>query len=268
MPKRTDISSILIIGAGPIIIGPRCKFDYSGTQAVTPPKGLSVRFQALQSLSRFCWQASCPGYVQLRRSERRQSPDFGPRVREKPALRHIAGRHPRRNRLSGPGGHQSTHHNQQEMPACVCRLAENVLQTATLQSLSSRARAAMHCLLPILLQQGLESTASIRSRHSYRPKSFFAQIGNSGAATRRDRQIDTRPAHLEKHLANRFTRRANNADMRFQRAAHLFFHRMAMACSQFAQSLLNIIVEFSNRQTGHSYSPVIALQSLYAMKAQ
>ena len=34
MPKRTDINSILIIGAGPIIIGQACEFDYSGTQAV------------------------------------------------------------------------------------------------------------------------------------------------------------------------------------------------------------------------------------------
>ena len=34
MPKRTDISSIMIIGAGPIIIGQACEFDYSGTQAV------------------------------------------------------------------------------------------------------------------------------------------------------------------------------------------------------------------------------------------
>lgn len=33
MPKRTDIQSILIVGAGPIIIGQACEFDYSGTQA-------------------------------------------------------------------------------------------------------------------------------------------------------------------------------------------------------------------------------------------
>src|SRR3989440_6931696 len=33
MPRRTDIESILIIGAGPIIIGQACEFDYSGTQA-------------------------------------------------------------------------------------------------------------------------------------------------------------------------------------------------------------------------------------------
>ncbi|WP_426741477.1 hypothetical protein, partial [Pseudomonas aeruginosa] len=34
MPKLTDIKSILILGAGPIVIGQACEFDYSGTQAV------------------------------------------------------------------------------------------------------------------------------------------------------------------------------------------------------------------------------------------
>ena len=33
MPRRTDISSILIIGAGPIVIGQACEFEHSGTQA-------------------------------------------------------------------------------------------------------------------------------------------------------------------------------------------------------------------------------------------
>ena len=33
MPKRTDIKDILIIGAGPIVIGQACEFDYSGAQA-------------------------------------------------------------------------------------------------------------------------------------------------------------------------------------------------------------------------------------------
>ena len=34
MPRRTDIKSILVIGAGPIVIGQACEFDYSGTQAI------------------------------------------------------------------------------------------------------------------------------------------------------------------------------------------------------------------------------------------
>ena len=33
MPKRKDIQKILIIGAGPIVIGQACEFDYSGAQA-------------------------------------------------------------------------------------------------------------------------------------------------------------------------------------------------------------------------------------------
>ncbi|HVY85961.1 MAG TPA: carbamoyl-phosphate synthase large subunit [Caulobacterales bacterium] len=43
MPKRTDISSILIIGAGPIIIGQACEFDYSGVQAVKALKAEGYR---------------------------------------------------------------------------------------------------------------------------------------------------------------------------------------------------------------------------------
>ena len=43
MPRRTDISSILILGAGPIIIGQACEFDYSGTQACQALKEEGIR---------------------------------------------------------------------------------------------------------------------------------------------------------------------------------------------------------------------------------
>src|SRR5512136_1184215 len=43
MPKRTDIKSILIIGAGPIVIGQACEFDYSGTQACKALKSEGYR---------------------------------------------------------------------------------------------------------------------------------------------------------------------------------------------------------------------------------
>jgi carbamoyl-phosphate synthase large subunit len=44
MPKRTDISSVMVIGSGPIVIGQACEFDYSGTQAcrVLKAEGLRV----------------------------------------------------------------------------------------------------------------------------------------------------------------------------------------------------------------------------------
>jgi carbamoyl-phosphate synthase large subunit len=49
MPKRTDISSILIIGAGPIVIGQACEFDYSGTQACKALKAEGYRVVLINS---------------------------------------------------------------------------------------------------------------------------------------------------------------------------------------------------------------------------
>ncbi len=49
MPKRTDIESILIIGAGPIVIGQACEFDYSGTQACKALKDEGYRIVLVNS---------------------------------------------------------------------------------------------------------------------------------------------------------------------------------------------------------------------------
>src|ERR1700748_3466343 len=49
MPKRTDISTILIIGAAPIVIGQACEFDYSGTQAVKTLKDEGYRIVLVNS---------------------------------------------------------------------------------------------------------------------------------------------------------------------------------------------------------------------------
>jgi carbamoyl-phosphate synthase large subunit len=49
MPKRTDIKSIMIIGAGPIVIGQACEFDYSGTQACKALKADGYRIILLNS---------------------------------------------------------------------------------------------------------------------------------------------------------------------------------------------------------------------------
>ena len=49
MPRRTDISSILIIGAGPIVIGQACEFDYSGAQACKALKAEGYRIVLVNS---------------------------------------------------------------------------------------------------------------------------------------------------------------------------------------------------------------------------
>jgi carbamoyl-phosphate synthase large subunit len=49
MPRRTDIASILVIGAGPIVIGQACEFDYSGTQAIKALKAEGYRIVLVNS---------------------------------------------------------------------------------------------------------------------------------------------------------------------------------------------------------------------------
>src|SRR5512136_3022505 len=49
MPKRTDIHSVLIIGAGPIVIGQACEFDYSGVQACKALREEGIRVVLLNS---------------------------------------------------------------------------------------------------------------------------------------------------------------------------------------------------------------------------
>jgi carbamoyl-phosphate synthase large subunit len=43
MPRRSDISSVLVIGSGPIVIGQACEFDYSGTQACRVLRAEGIR---------------------------------------------------------------------------------------------------------------------------------------------------------------------------------------------------------------------------------
>ena len=43
MPRANDLSSVLVIGSGPIVIGQACEFDYSGTQACRVLKEAGLR---------------------------------------------------------------------------------------------------------------------------------------------------------------------------------------------------------------------------------
>ena len=49
MPRRSDIESILVVGAGPIVIGQACEFDYSGTQALKAIKEEGFRVILINS---------------------------------------------------------------------------------------------------------------------------------------------------------------------------------------------------------------------------
>src|SRR5262249_3921272 len=49
MPRRADITSVLVIGSGPIVIGQACEFDYSGTQACRVLRGEGIRVSLVNS---------------------------------------------------------------------------------------------------------------------------------------------------------------------------------------------------------------------------
>src|SRR3990172_9456221 len=49
MPKRQDISKVMIIGSGPIVIGQACEFDYSGTQACKALRELGYQIVLVNS---------------------------------------------------------------------------------------------------------------------------------------------------------------------------------------------------------------------------
>src|SRR5690554_7587532 len=49
MPRRTDLSSVLVIGSGPIVIGQACEFDYSGTQACRVLRAEGLRVSLINS---------------------------------------------------------------------------------------------------------------------------------------------------------------------------------------------------------------------------
>ena len=49
MPRRDDIHKILIIGAGPIVIGQACEFEYSGTQACKALRSLDYQIVLVNS---------------------------------------------------------------------------------------------------------------------------------------------------------------------------------------------------------------------------
>ena len=94
MPARKDISTILIIGAGPIVIGQACEFDYSGVQACKALKEEGYRVVLINSNPATIM--TDPGLADATYIEP-ITPEFAEAViaREKPARRALLGQRPR-----------------------------------------------------------------------------------------------------------------------------------------------------------------------------
>jgi hypothetical protein len=75
MPKRSDLESILIIGAGPIVIGQACEFDYSGAQACKALREEGYRVILVNLYRANSLAVSCKGYRE--RGSKRFAPNHG-----------------------------------------------------------------------------------------------------------------------------------------------------------------------------------------------
>ena len=73
MPKRNDINTILVIGAGPIVIGQGCEFDYSGTQAIKALKEEGYRVVLINSNPATIMTDPCLLYTSPSPRDKRQS---------------------------------------------------------------------------------------------------------------------------------------------------------------------------------------------------
>ena len=87
MPKRTDIHTILIIGAGPIVIGQACEFDYSGAQACKALRAEGYRVVLVNSnpatiMTDPDWRTPPISSRSRRNSSKRSSPARRPMCRE------------------------------------------------------------------------------------------------------------------------------------------------------------------------------------------
>ena len=94
MPKRTDISKILIIGSGPIVIGQAAEFDYSGTQACKALKAEGYEVVLVNSN---------PATIMT-------DPEMADRTYIEPLTARVPGRdHPREVRSVGPRHRAAAH---------------------------------------------------------------------------------------------------------------------------------------------------------------
>ena len=62
MPKRKDIKKILVIGAGPIVIGQACEFDYSGTQACKALKEEGAKVKGMVAIFSYGFDVACNNF--------------------------------------------------------------------------------------------------------------------------------------------------------------------------------------------------------------
>jgi hypothetical protein len=270
MPKRTDISSILIVGAGPIIIGQACE------TGVSYPKGLSTQRRSIRN----------PGHSPLRPDNygRLPVPQFAHQAASFPAFPISVARssHQRYAPIDDQTAKSGRRRLSRYRPASVpnafawMRLLDFRSPLVFHQLQSSIARFATHCSLSIRKPFGFAQGGSAHSRHWYPAISQFRKF-EIFAFTRRDILPNVHPIRRFDKVLDKFFRRhsanfgGSSITCRhvgfFKQRAQFSFKRTTISRRRKSGVVLDRVVNVSDGHSTHHQSPMIAMQSMYAMKA-
>ena len=122
--------------------------------------------------------------------------------------------------------------------------------------------------LPIAPLGVMAPVGLTRSKHLCRQQSFVVKTGKAGWAIGQFGKIETGPASFIKHLSDRLTLRALLwPDSVKNQSASLLFHRTTIGRCSLMKPTLSFLWNVTESQTSHDISPMIAMQSMYAMKA-
>jgi hypothetical protein len=277
MPKRTDISSILIIGAGPIIIGQACEFDYSGNQAVRRSKDLSVSRRSIRNHQHCVWQQSC--YATM------PAPQSGHREVSFPAFPISAAQSERQRyvQLSIRKRQAFRHRRSLYQPTSVLdqrawqRLSDFRSPLLSRRSQSLIAKCAQRYFRPMCRLPHFVPDGSARSIHWYPAISQFWKL-EIFTFTRWNILSDVCTIGCFDKVLDKFLRRhgpdfcgpvINGCCVRpFEQRTQFSFQRSAVRSCRQAGIAFDRIVNIPDGNSAHHQSPMIAMQSMYAMKSK
>ena len=201
MPKRTDISTILIIGAGPIIIGQACEFDYSGTQACKALRAEGYRIVLINSN---------PATIMT-------DPDMADRTYIEPITPEIVAKIITKERYVTPGGFAllPTMGGQTALNCALSLKKMGVLDRYEVEMIGATAHAIDKAEDRELFRRGHDQD---RARHAPLASREDAAAGAGGA--RRYRPADNHPSELHYGGHRRRHRLQQERVHRHRRARH------------------------------------------------
>lgn len=244
MPKRTDISSLPLIGAGPVA---KCS-------GVSLPTDLSVSPRLRRNRSCRALQPPYRGAGLSRRSSHPRSRLADQTLSHAPTPAHNDAMPVHRN----PAGDR---HKVSLAPGNCFPVVFAAFRSATRQHplaiLPARPMTTINPQrgpAPMLSQRDRAQLWSARSTHWYRQQSFV-EDGVAGGRIGSFRQIKAGTTAIKNHLPNRFSLRLSLSHSRQYHLARFFFHRPAIGGRPPTKQMLGLVRDISDGQASHIFRP-------------